>query len=652
MKLRSKIVIITAVIVAIMGMLTVFSIQGVVSRSLKQQLQDKGLSLARVMANDLANPLLDGDLLVVQRILKAVTEDGHSVEYAFIIAPDGKTLIHTFGDGFPEALLTANPLPAGRAYSVQLLDTERGPIRDIGLKILDGLDSELHVGFSETSIQGSLHRVTWIIALLTLGGILLACGAAWLLGRHVARPLERLTSLTHSIGQGDLEQEITIETTDEVGILAQSFNQMIRNLRETIGRLKESEESYRLKNRELSAINAATKVIGLHTDIDQVLGETLNKLVEVMSLRGGWILIFADEGRRVVSLAASAGVPPGVLDRCNTIYSEECACWRVRRCARSGAEDLPRAACEILGAWPGAESSTIVGPIPLSAKARVLGFMNIVADRFHPVTASDLDILCAIGRQLGVAIENAQLWGRLKRREETVSRLLKKVITAQEEERKRIARELHDETNQSLAALAVGLKAASALVTRDAERAEKTLEDLKDSAVIIMQELHNIVYDLRPTLLDDHGLIPALKWCAETRLESQGVEVSMEVAGISSRLPAEVETILFRIGQEAISNIAKYAQARHVHLCLRGAEDQVLLDVSDDGCGFNVDEILREKEGKRCLGLIGMMERASLLGGKVGIESSFGLGTIISVQIPIASQGGELDGQDTRALGG
>lgn len=497
MKLSSKIVIITAVIVMVMGLLTVFSIQAVVSRSLKEQLQDKGLSLARVMANDIANPLLNGDLLVVQRILKAVTEDGHSVEYAFVIAPDGKTLIHTFGDGFPEALLTANPIPAGRPHSIQLLVTEKGPIRDIGLKVLDGLDAELHVGFTETSIQRSLRRVTWIIALLTLGGIALACGAAWLLGRYVVRPLERLTRLTRRIGRGDLDQEVTAEAGDEVGILAQSFNQMIRNLRETIGRLKESEESYRLKNSELSAV-----------------------------------------------------------------------------------------------------------------------------------------------------------WGRLKRREEVVSRLLKKVITAQEEERKRIARELHDETNQSLAALAVGLKAASALVTRDAEKAEKTLEDLKDSAVIIMRELHNIVYDLRPTLLDDLGLVPALRWCAETRLESHGVEVSMEVTGVSSRLPPEVETILFRIGQEAISNIAKYAGARHVHLCLRGAKDHVWLRVSDDGCGFDVDEVLREKEGKRSLGLMGMMERAGLLGGKVEVESNIGAGTIISVQIPISPRGEELDGQDSRALGG
>lgn len=611
MKLSSKIVIITAAIVVVMGVLTVFSIQAVVAKSLKEQLQDKGLSLARVMANDLANPLLNGDLLVVQRILKAVTEDGHSVEYAFVIAPDGKTLIHTFGNGFPEALLTANPVPAGRPYSVQLLATERGPIQDIGLKVLDGLDSELHVGFTETSIQRSLRGVTWIIALLTLAGIALACGAAWLLGRYVARPLERLTRLTRRIGEGDLDQEVAVETGDEVGILARSFNQMIRNLRETIGRLKESEESYRLKNRELLAINTATKVIGLHADIDQVLGETLNKLVEVMGLRGGWILLFSDEKRQKVSLAASAGI------------------------STSGSED-----------------PIIVEPIPVSVKSRVVGFMNVVADRSHPITASDLDILCAIGRQLGVAVENAQLWGRLKRREETVSGLLKKVITAQEEERKRIARELHDETNQSLAALAVGLKAASALVKRDVERAERTLEDLKDSAVIIMRELHNIVYDLRPTLLDDIGLIPALRWCAETRLESQGIEVSMEVTGVSSRLPPEVETILFRIGQEAISNIAKYAEAGHVHLCLRGAEDHVLLRVSDDGCGFDVDGVLREKEGKRSLGLIGMMERAGLLGGKVEIESNIGAGTIISAQVPISPRGEELDGQDSRALGG
>ncbi|MCL4425325.1 MAG: phosphate/phosphite/phosphonate ABC transporter substrate-binding protein, partial [Firmicutes bacterium] len=136
MKLSKKIVIITALIVVVMGILTVLSIQVVLAGALKMQLEDKGLSLSRVMANDLANPLLDGDLLVVERILKAVQEDGHSVEYAWVVTPGANKVIHTFGSGFPEALLTANPVPPDRTYSIQLLSTEKGPIRDIGMRIV------------------------------------------------------------------------------------------------------------------------------------------------------------------------------------------------------------------------------------------------------------------------------------------------------------------------------------------------------------------------------------------------------------------------------------------------------------------------------------------------------------------------------------
>lgn len=609
MKLSKKIVIITALIVVVMGILTVLSIQVVLAGALKMQLEDKGLSLSRVMANDLANPLLDGDLLVVERILKAVQEDGHSVEYAWVVTPGANKVIHTFGSGFPEALLTANPVPPDRTYSIQLLSTEKGPIRDIGMRILDGLDAELHVGFSENGILSSLRRVTWIVIALTLVGIVIGSLAAWFLGRYVTGPLERLTGLTKHIGEGNFEERIAIDSDDEVGDLARSFNQMTQNLRETIGRLRDSEESYRQQNRGLMAINTVSRVTSLNADLSGVLDQVLSKLVDVMGLADVRIVISSE----VLVVA-----------------------------------DDPMRPDEYLKS-PGSAEPKEISRIPLVAKSRVVG--SLIVGASAPLSEADRGILHAVGRQLGVVIENVELWNRLKRREEMVSQLLQKIITAQEEERKRIARELHDETNQSLAALAVGLKTASALVTRDAEKAETMMEALKESTVAIMRELHNIIYDLRPTLLDDLGLIPALRWCAENRLGAQGVEVAVNATGSPVRLPAEIETALFRIGQEALSNAAKYSGASCVELSLEIKAGLVRLRGEDDGRGFDRDQVLNDKSGKGSLGLLGMIERATLLGGKADVASSPGRGTVIFVEIPIAREGGESNEEDSGSVG-
>lgn len=609
MKLSKKIVIITALIVVVMGILTVLSIQVVLAGALKMQLEDKGLSLSQVMANDLANPLLDGDLLVVERILKAVQEDGHSVEYAWVVTPGANKVIHTFGSGFPEALLTANPVPSDRIYSIQLLSTEKGPIRDIGMRILDGLDAELHVGFSEKGILSSLQRVTWIVIALTLVGIAIGSLAAWFLGRYVTGPLERLTGLSKHIGEGNFDERIAIDSDDEVGDLARSFNQMAQNLRETIGRLRDSEESYRQQNRGLLAINTVSRVTSLNADLSGVLDQVLSKLVEVMGLSDVQIVISSE------ALAVA---------------------------------DDPRQHDEHLKSLGSAEPKEI-SRIPLVAKSRVVG--SLIVGASASLSDADRGILHAVGRQLGVVIENVELWNRLKRREEMVSQLLQKIITAQEEERKRIARELHDETNQSLAALAVGLKTASALVTRDAEKAESMMEALKESTVAIMRELHNIIYDLRPTLLDDLGLIPAIRWCAENRLATQGVEVAVSATGSPARFPAEIETALFRIAQEAISNAAKYSGASCVQLSLEIKAGAVRLRVEDDGRGFDRDQVLNDKSGKGSLGLLGMIERATLLGGRADVASAPGRGTVIFVEIPIAREGGESNEEDSGSVG-
>ncbi len=218
----------------------------------------------------------------------------------------------------------------------------------------------------------------------------------------------------------------------------------------------------------------------------------------------------------------------------------------------------------------------------------------------------------------------------LKAREEARGQLLRKVITAQEDERKRIARELHDETTQALAVLAMGLEAA-----QDAIRSGKTprLDEVKAVAVRTLEDVHRIILDLRPSVLDDLGLLSAIQWYADRALATRGIAVRCEF-GELRRLPPELETALFRICQEAMSNVARHAQATAALVQVGLDGGTIVIDIEDDGKGFDPETAAR-REGRRPWGLMGIRERAEILGGTATIDSAPGQGTHVEVRIPV-----------------
>jgi signal transduction histidine kinase len=236
------------------------------------------------------------------------------------------------------------------------------------------------------------------------------------------------------------------------------------------------------------------------------------------------------------------------------------------------------------------------------------------------------------------AEEKAALYEELRHKEAARGELLRKVITAQEEERRRIARELHDETGQALTALAVGMDAAALAPETDIAGVRERLAELRAVAQDALEDVHRLIYDLRPSVLDDLGLVAGLRWYAETRLQPSGIRARVMVTGEEKRLPAEVETALFRIGQEAISNIAWHAQASNVLLGLDFGDGNVVLEVEDDGVGFDVAGLTESADQRRGLGILGMRERASLLGGTLQITSEPANGTRVKATVPL--QGG------------
>ena len=241
----------------------------------------------------------------------------------------------------------------------------------------------------------------------------------------------------------------------------------------------------------------------------------------------------------------------------------------------------------------------------------------------------------------------------LHERERVRQELLRKVISAQEDERKRIARELHDETSQTLAALGIGVD--TTLATCPESDTKRRLHDLRQLVNRMHQELHRLIVNLRPSVLDDLGLAAAIRGVADWQLGGTSTAVRCELDdldALEARLPSEVETAVFRAVQEAIVNISRHACADSV--LIQGSVDSgvLTLEVEDDGEGFDLARATGDSSSLRGIGLLGMRERIQIIGGSLHLESEPGHGTRLLITVPVAARTARATGLGSDAAAG
>ena len=233
-------------------------------------------------------------------------------------------------------------------------------------------------------------------------------------------------------------------------------------------------------------------------------------------------------------------------------------------------------------------------------------------------------------RQISEA--NERLEGQVAERTARLSDVLGKVISAQEEERRRLARELHDETAQTIGALAIALDRVRHGLGGAAPETVSQLQEAQAIVKQLLEETRRLILDLRPMALEDLGLVPAIRWYAESHLQERGVVTTIALDRPAVRLAPHLEVALFRIAQEAINNIARHAEAGRATIDLDFSADAVRIAVTDDGRGFDVDRALSSSGS---VGLLGLQERTRLLNGRMDICSRAGEGTRITVELPI-----------------
>jgi signal transduction histidine kinase len=226
------------------------------------------------------------------------------------------------------------------------------------------------------------------------------------------------------------------------------------------------------------------------------------------------------------------------------------------------------------------------------------------------------------------------LYGQLQGKEAMVSQLLGKVLTAQEEERARLARELHDVIGQSLTAIIMTTTAVEDSLPVENVTGKEKLANVRIISTQALQDLRNLIFNLRPETLDDLGLVLALRIQTKESLEPTGVRVRLRSTGLKDRLPPQVEIAIFRVVQEAITNIARHARASEATILLTRQDGKLVIRVEDNGVGFNPEQLMGENH--MGWGIRGMEERISLLGGKFYLGSEPGKGTLLLAEVPLA----------------
>jgi len=279
--------------------------------------------------------------------------------------------------------------------------------------------------------------------------------------------------------------------------------------------------------------------------------------------------------------------------------------------------------------------------VPLRAKDTVLGVINVASHIPHRFTNDDVYLLHSIGDQMGIAIEQAKLYERLRKTTERYRQLARQILVVQEEEQKRLARELHDETSQALSGVALQLQVLIEMAEMSGSQNTEFITRLKkvqSLAVHVHTEVSRLITNLHPALLDTLGLVPAIRRHAESSLRPLGIKVSVETKGGDKRLPPEVEATLFRFIQGAIGNIVQHSKAKNATIVLEYHPDEFLLKVSDDGQGFDVSKITDVEKNGRGRGLFSMRERVGFLDGTSGIDSEIGVGTTVWARVPIGQE--------------
>lgn len=492
--------------------------------------------------------------------------------------------------------------------------------------ITTGLSAWLSYVLSDDRIQAAMTVGSRSTLLVTFLAALLSLLLSLLLTDFLTQPILRLKKTAEKVAEGNFDTRAEVWANDEIGSLAGSINQMIDHF-------DAFQEDLARSNARLLALNRIALAADRESEIHDVLYIALENLLALTDLPAGWVYLYDPEYEKF-HLASWCGDAPGLQEY---LLAEQpgnpmlCRCQEALKADDLGGDVVIRACgrMEVCGYEPAAARHIT---IPIEARENRFGIINLVYPPERTLSPETIQWLTSIGQQISEIVANAWLQMKLKEKEAARQALLESLVSAQEEERSRLARELHDQVGQSMTSLLVRMKTweRNAIQPEDQARFGSMLEDASG----IIEQLRDISYSLRPPALEDLGLPAALQALAASMAGEGGFRFEVDCQPLEHKLRPSEDLVLYRIAQEAFTNIVRHAEAHQVRVQLKQEGNRLLLQISDDGCGFDPARVNMEA-GARHLGLISMSERAELAGGWLEMFSSPGHGTLVKVSLPL-----------------
>jgi signal transduction histidine kinase len=395
-------------------------------------------------------------------------------------------------------------------------------------------------------------------------------------------------------------------------------------------RLREEVRKAQERISALTVLQEISRILTAELQLEPLLNEILRSAVQIMDAAAGAVILLDPETDELVFSVIAGGGGVALLER-RMGKNEGIAGWVVTNGQPVIVDDVTRDERwygEIQKETGFLTSSLIC--VPLTYKGSVIGALEILnklsGEEFDE---DDLDLLTTLAHQSATAIENARLYQSLREERD-------KIVAIEEEVRKELAHDLHNGPVQLLSAMMMQLQFIQQLTEKTPEKVPTELEEMEELASKALRQLRNMLFDLRPVVLEAEGLIPAVYAYVDMIEKEEDIAIHLSMTEPERRLPNRMEKSVFSIIQEAVANIRKHAQAENMWISIVPQGDRLLVTIKDDGRGFDPAEVEKSYGQRGSLGLLHIRERAELLGAKLAIDSATGKGTMVRLMVPFA----------------
>ncbi len=379
----------------------------------------------------------------------------------------------------------------------------------------------------------------------------------------------------------------------------------------------------------LRTLQKISQTLASELNLEKLLREIIHSAVEILHAHTGSLLIW-DPNDDTLVFAVTEGGEGGKLENRRISTRDGIAGWIFTYRQPVIVDDVSedgrffRAIDESLDH----HTTSLIGA-PLMTKGEMIGVIEVLNKKSREkFSEHDLEMLSALANHAAIAIKNARLYHALREERD-------RILAIEEEVRKKLARDLHDGPAQTLAAILMSIDFIRQALKKDPAQVEAELEGLEQSAQKTLKQVRNMLFELRPVMLEAEGLEAALRAYTGRLREADDMTIHLSVKGLEKRVPPKVEEVSFAIIQEALGNVKKHAQARNVWLTINRGEEEFKVVIKDDGIGFDMQKIGKNYATKGSLGLLNIRERSEMLGGQVSIRSRLGKGTSVTLVVPL-----------------